>query len=90
MSENWTEEEATLRDRLDALDPNPAQVARLQGIILTRAEREARPLLAEWLELVRVRPFAHGGLVLAATCALLITTPLGSLLWAALRAGPWQ
>jgi hypothetical protein len=64
-----------------ALDPDRAQVARIGRAI----EREGRPFAVEWIELLRARPLAHGGLALAAACLLLATTPLGSLLWALLR-----
>jgi hypothetical protein len=79
-------EDSLLITAMAALGPTPNQVARLQGGIEARLEREQVSLAAEWLELLRRRPLAHGGLVLAAACALLLTTPLGALLWSLLGA----
>lgn len=80
-------EDARLVEAMAALGPAPAQVARVQAIVEARVERERTPLFAEWLDLLRARPLANGGLALACGAALLLTTPLGSLLWALLRAG---
>ncbi len=82
----YTDDDAALRSRLEALDPDARQVGRVGRAVEARVEREATPILAEWVSLLRVRPLAHGGLLLAAACVLVLTTPLGSLLLAALRA----
>jgi len=79
-------EDTLLSTAMGALEPTPNQIARLQGVIEARLERERLSLAREWLNLFRQRPLAHGGLALAGGLALLVTTPLGTLLWALLSA----
>jgi len=83
----WDPEDAGVREAAAALEPTPLQVAQIQATVVARVERESVPLLDEWLGLFQQRPLAHGGLALVGALALLLTTPLGSLLWAIVRAG---
>jgi len=84
---SWEPEDQGLREAVAVLEPTPGQVARLQVVVAERVERERVGLLDEWLGLVRARPVANGGLALAGALGLMLTTPLGSLLWALLRSG---
>lgn len=69
-----------LRDRFAALEPPEEALDRMEEAALAAFDATQRSLAAEWVELLRVRPAAHGVLTLAAALALLIVTPLGSLL----------
>jgi len=81
-----TDDEALL-EAMTAFEPGESTVERMARVIEARVERESAPLYREWFDIVRRRPLAYGTLAFAAAAALLITTPLGSLLWALLGAG---
>jgi len=74
-------------------DGDPHLAERWRGVepsaaVLTRGELQARRIVVEqqlgltveWLEMLRARPVANGLLVAAAAAALLLMTPLGTLL----------
>ncbi len=81
----WDPEDGALREAAAALEPTRPQIARMQAQVEERVAREGVPLWAEWLGLVEARPLANGGLALAAALAVLLTTPLGAMLWAIVR-----
>ncbi|MBN2498928.1 MAG: hypothetical protein JXR96_30340 [Deltaproteobacteria bacterium] len=85
-TEHPTPEDRTLSRAMNALNPGPAQLARMESSVLTALERSRRSLAAEWIELLRVRPLVHAGYSLAAAAGLLLVTPLGAVLLSLLRA----
>ena len=85
MNAMFDAQETPLAEAFAPLEPTPNQVARLARAVEERVERERHSLAWEWGRLLWQRPLAHGSLVLAAALALLVTTPLGSALWAILH-----
>ena len=81
------DQDARLEEAFEALEPVSGEVARMRAHLHRELEGHTRSLVAEWVELLRVRPFAHGGLALAAACALLLTTPVGAVLGALVQQG---
>ncbi len=84
MMPSLPETDRALAEVLGRLDPSPLQVRRMRSRMDARLDRLERSIAAEWLDLVRVRPLLTGWLVVATGCAMLVTTPLASLVWALL------
>ncbi|MDF1561821.1 MAG: hypothetical protein P1V51_02185 [Deltaproteobacteria bacterium] len=84
MSDLTHPDDRLLLEALEALEPLPAQVARMRGRVHAKLEAERASLLGEWLALLRVRPVVHTAYLFAAAVVLLVSTPLGALLRALL------
>ncbi len=76
--------DTTLIDAMTRFDPGPNAVRRMGHRIEAAFVADHTPLVAEWMELLRVRPLAGLGYSLAGAAALLLLTPLGWLLSAVL------
>ncbi|MGI5861110.1 MAG: hypothetical protein ACOX6T_03525 [Myxococcales bacterium] len=87
MNERLEADDKRLAAEMEALDPSAEQVSRMAGAVAEQVERRSRPLAAEWLELLRQRPFVNGSIALAGACVTLATTPFGALLWRLLSVG---
>lgn len=85
MNETTDPVDARLSEAMTVLDATAVQVARMGQVVDGTVERLKQPLWFEWFDLFRARPLRSAGLMLAATCVLLLTTPLGALLSAVLR-----
>jgi hypothetical protein len=51
-------------------ESTPAQRRAMRGRVLDAFEADHTSLLAEWIDLLRVRPFRHGAWLLAASIVL--------------------
>jgi len=70
-SEPFDPEDRALLDAMQSLEPDAAQTRAMRARVLEAYEADHTSLAAEWLELLRVRPLAHGGWLLAAAAVLL-------------------
>jgi hypothetical protein len=64
----------------EALEPSRSAHARMESRVMTWLDAEHTPLLDEWLAMFRMAPIRGLSFSLAAAVALVLTTPLGSLL----------
>lgn len=64
----------------EALEPSPDARARMEGRVMSWLDAAQTPLLTEWLAMFRVAPIRGLSFSFVAAAALLLTTPLGSLL----------
>jgi predicted alpha/beta hydrolase family esterase len=74
-----------LERRFEALAPDAATRARMEGVVLAAHALSHRPLAVEWVALLREAPVSGTLLVAAAAAALLAATPLGALVALASR-----
>ncbi len=70
-----------------ALGPTEEAVARVAGALGERFEAPPQSLLAEWVELLWIRPVVHGATVLAAAGVAAFASPVVSLALLLLRKG---
>jgi len=77
-------EDQQLREAFLALEPEAAQVARLEERIVIDLATDRKSLAAEWLDLFRVGPVLHAGYAVVAAAGLAVITPVGALLITAL------
>ena len=84
MSDLTHPDDRLLLSAFEQLEPLPARVARMRGVVHRKLEAERVSLLGEWLALLRVRPVVHTAYLLAAAAVLLVSTPLGAILRAIL------
>lgn len=66
-----TDPDDPMLEAMQALEPSPDRVRAMRGCVLEAYEADHTSLVAEWIGLLRVRPLAHGGWLLAATVVLL-------------------
>ncbi|OGQ78055.1 MAG: hypothetical protein A2289_21200 [Deltaproteobacteria bacterium RIFOXYA12_FULL_58_15] len=64
---------------LQVLTPSHKQSARMKAVVDRGVEAAQTALVAEWLEMLRVRPVAHTLYAVGAAALLLLVSPLGSL-----------
>lgn len=64
----------------EALEPSPNTRARMESRVMAWLDAAQTPLLTEWLAMFRVAPIRGLSFSFVAAAALLLTTPLGSLL----------
>ncbi len=76
-----------LKRAFDVLIPSAGQRVRLEERVVTAWDARSRSLLDEWLDVLRARPLVNGAWVLAAMVVLMVATPLGAILGAALPRG---
>ena len=74
----------TLKRAFDVFVPSAGQRVRLEERVVTAWDARSRSLLEEWLDVLRARPLVNGAWVLAAMVVLMVATPLGAILGAAL------
>jgi hypothetical protein len=67
-----------------ALEPNSAQRRRIEARVHGWLDAGQSSLAAEWLGLFKITPLAGLGYAAAATCLMLIATPLGWMTFAVL------
>lgn len=72
-----------LRRAFDVLNPGEAQRVRVEARVVTAWEARSRSLLEEWLDVLRARPLVNGAWVMAAMLVLMVATPIGAILAAA-------
>lgn len=74
----------TLKRTFDVLDPSEGQRVRVEERVITAWDTRSRSLLEEWRDVLRARPLVNGAWVLAAMVVLMVATPVGAILGAAL------
>ena len=75
-------EDEALASLLSTVELAPHRLAQIEEASVASLGRGARrtTLAAEWLELLRIRPFSTTALALAGATALVVLSPLGGLL----------
>jgi len=86
MSHTPDNEEQALRDLMRGLDPDPERVARMERLVVERLQpgEPALSLFAEWIELLRIRPFSTPALAVAGCAGVVLLSPLSGALLAML------
>lgn len=71
-----------LSELMSKIEPAPHRLAQIEQAVLAtvKPQTDRQSLVAEWLELLKVRPLFTGGLALAGSAALLLLNPTSSLL----------
>lgn len=64
----------------EALEPTPQARARMESTVSAWLDAERTPLWDEWLGMLRIAPVQGLGFAFAGAVALLLTTPLRSML----------
>ncbi len=85
MTEERHQEERTLVELMEGLEPSPEQVRRMEQVITERLEAPAATsLVTEWIELLRIRPLSTPALALAGCAGIFLLSPLSGVLFTAL------
>jgi hypothetical protein len=71
-----------IAEALTALEPTIGQRRRIDAHVTAWLEARDTPLAAEWLGLLKARPFSAVGLLTASTVSLAAATPAVWLVWA--------
>ena len=78
-SDPMTSADRRVAEIMTALDPDARQVARMEAAVLQAWAADRHSFIAEWIDLLRVRPVVHGCYALGAAAVLLLLTPLGAI-----------